>query len=114
MWYAIIKDDKDNNTCYMFQLLMQLPDCVINSLIRNTLAYDDAKDTGVKAFVNRHMKTYIPYAGIYINIPTRAPPPGSLAISGTIGEGEFLSSDKVERLIKLVERYIANKYTDNY
>ena len=111
-WNAIIEDEEENDTCYTFQLLMQLPDCIIKSLIRNTLAYDYAKDKDVKAFVNRHMKTHTPYAGIYVNIPTRAPPPGGLALSGMTGEGEFLSFDEVELLIKRVERYIANKPAD--
>ena len=112
-WYAIIEDEEDNDTCYTFQLLMQLPDCIIKSLIRNTLAYDYAKDKDVREFVNRHMKTHNPYAGIYVNIPTRAPPPGSLAFSGTTGGSEFLSSDEVERLIERVERYVANKPADH-
>ncbi len=115
-WYAIIEDEEDDETCYTFQLLMLLPDCIIKSLIQNTLAYDYAKDKEVKGFVNRHMKTHIPYAGIYVNIPTRSPPPGSLALSGVTGEGEFLSCDEAERLIKRVERYIANRpanYVEN-
>ena len=111
-WYAIIEDEEDMNTCYTLQLLMQLPDCIIKSLIKNTLAYDYARDPEVKGFVNRHMKPYIRYAGIYVNIPTRSLPAGSLALSGTTGRGEFLSSDEVERLIKRVERYIANKPAD--
>ena len=111
-WHAIIEDEEDDETCYTFQLLMLLPDYIIESLIKNTLAYDYAKDPKVKAFVNRHMKTHIPYAGIYVNIPTRAPPSGSLALSGMTGQGEFLSSDEAELLIKRVGRYVANKPAD--
>ena len=112
-WYAIIEDEEDDKTCYTFQLLMQLPGCIIKSLIQNTLAYDYTKDKDVREFVNRHMKVHTPYAGIYVNIPTRAPPPGSLAFSGMTWQGDFLSCEEVERLIERIERYIANKPADH-
>ena len=112
-WYAIIEDEEVDNTYYTFNLLMQLPDCIIKSLIQNTLAFDYANNPEVKGFVNRHMGTYTPYAGIYVNIPTRSPGPGSLPLSGVPGKGEFLSSDEAERLIQRVERYIANRPADH-
>lgn len=111
-WHAIIEDEEDDETCYTFQLLMLLPDCIIESLIKNTLAYDYANDPKVKAFVIRRMKTHVPYAGIYVNIPTRAPPPGSLTFSGSTGQGEFLSSDEAELLMKRIGRYVANQSAD--
>ena len=115
-WYSIIEDEEVDNTYYTFQLLMQLPDCIIQSLIQNTLAFDYANNPEVKGFVIRHMKTSVPYAGIYVNIPTRSLGPGSLPLSGVPMRGEFLSSDEAERLIQRVERYIANKpanYAEN-
>ncbi|KAK0511347.1 hypothetical protein JMJ35_005920 [Cladonia borealis] len=112
-WYAIIEDEEVENTYYTFNLLMQLPDCIIKSLIQNTLAFDYANDREVKAFVNRRMKTSVAYAGIYVNIPTRSLSPGGLALSGVPGKGEFLSSEEAERLIQRVERYIANKPADH-
>ena len=108
-WYAIIEDEEVDNTYYTFNLLMQLPDCIIKSLIRNTLAFDYANDREVQEFVNRRMGTHPPYAGIYVNIPTRSPPP----FSGVPGTGEFLSSEEAERLIQRVERYIANRPADH-
>ena len=112
-WYAIIEDEEVENTYYTFNLLMQLPDCIIKSLIQNTLAFDYANDREVRAFVNRRMKTNVPYAGIYLNIPTRSPPPGGLELSGAPGKGEFLSSEEAERLIQRVETYIANEPADH-
>ena len=108
-WYAIIEDEEVDNKYYTFNLLMQLPDCIIKSLIQNTLAFDYANDREVKEFVNRRMGTYPPYAGIYVNIPTRSPPPSS----GIPGKGDFLSSEEAERLIQRVERYIANRPADH-
>ena len=115
-WYSIIEDEEVDKTCYTFQLLMQLPDCIIKSLIRNTLAFDYANDPEVQGFVIRHMKTRTAYAGIYVNIIRRGLPTGSLTLSGAMGKGDFLSCDEAETLIKRVERYIANKpadYTEN-
>ena len=112
-WYAIIEDEEVDKTCYTSKLLMQLPDCIIKSLIQNTLAFDYANNPEVKSFVIRHMKNSVPHAGIYVNIPTRSPGPGSLPLSGVPGRGEFLSSDEAERLIQRVERYIANKPADH-
>lgn len=116
-WYAIIEDEDVDKTGYTLQLLLQLPDCIIKSLIQNTLPLDYANNSDVRSFVIRHMGTNKPYAGIYVNIPTRAPRRGSLPLSGVHGTGEFLSSDEAERLIQRVERYIANKsadYVENY
>lgn len=112
-WYAILEDEEVEKTCYTSRLLMQLPDCIIKSLIQNTLPSDYTNDSEVKSFVIRHMRTCIPYAGIYVNIPTRSPGPGSLPLSGVPGKGEFLSSDEAERLIQRVELYIANKPADS-
>ena len=108
-WYSIIEDEEIDKTCYTFQLLMQLPDCIIKSLIQNTLAFDYANSTEVQGFVIRHMKTRIPYAGIYVNIVRRGLPPGSLTLYGAVPKGEFLSCDEAELLIKRAERYTENQ-----
>ena len=110
-WKSII-DESVDKTCYTLQLLTQLPDCIIKSLIRNTLAFDYANDPNVQMFVSRHMRTSTAYAGIYVNIIRRGLPTGSLALSGTMGKGDFLSCEEAEKLIKRVERYIANKPAD--
>ena len=112
-WYSIIEDEEKVETRYTLQLLMLLPDCIIKSLIQNTLAYDSTKQKEVRAFVNRHMMAHISYAGMYVKIPTRSLPPGSLALTGVTDEqGRFLSSDEVGLLIKRVERYVANEPAD--
>ena len=108
-WYKVITDQTTNE--YTYSLLQLLPDCVIRSLIRNTLAYDYHYDKRVKHFVDHRMKTTTPYAGIYVNICTLAPSPSYKALLMTAQsarDGRWLSSRQVEHFISRAERYMAN------
>ena len=99
---------------YVYQLLHILPDCIITSLIKNTLAFDYHNDIEIKRFVNSDMtpKEMQPMAGIYINI-ARKSKIGLMPNTPDKHAGKWLNSKQVQGLIDKVKVYVANKQDPN-
>lgn len=105
--WKLLADDEEKEK-YVYQLLHLLPDEVITSVIRNTLARD-ARTNPVKSFVVGEMtpREMSPMAGIYINIARRS----DLVLPQQVDPhaGKWLTSNQVKSLIDKVEVYVANK-----
>ena len=96
---------------FVYQLLHSLPNEVINSLIRNTLALDIQTDPAVKKFVDDEMmpRQMRSMAGIYINIARRSLP----VVPGQKDPhvGKWMTANQVKSLIAKVKCY-RNNNTD--
>ena len=68
--YVLLEDDGKNGRHYVWNLLLTLPDMIIESLIKNTLPYDYHSGTEVefKTFVQEEMH-WTSTPGIYLNLP---------------------------------------------
>ena len=99
---------------YVYQFLHILPDCIITSLIKNTLAFDYHNDIEIKRFVNSDVtpKEMQPMAGIYINIARRSNI-GLMPNTPDKHAGKWLNSKQVQGLIDKVKVYVANKQDPN-
>ena len=118
-WQYLV-DDHENGDHYMYQLACMLPDVVIESLIRNTLPSDYASNSSkaLKSFVDYHMNPVVSYAGIYLNITTRAGRIGYKQLPNQQPSanlmGKWLSSNEVTQMLDRVEMYIGNRKTDEW
>ncbi|KAK0510737.1 hypothetical protein JMJ35_007169 [Cladonia borealis] len=111
-WDLLAQDE--TKELYVYQLLNLLPDAIIISLIKNTLAFDYHNDLEVKRFVVSDMmpKEMLPMAGIYVNIARRS----KIGLMPNVidrNAGRWLTSNQVKRLIQKVEIYLANKQDPN-
>ena len=106
--WKLLADDEEKGK-YVYQLLHLLPDQVITSVIRNTLARDARTNRAVKSFVVSEMtpREMSPMAGIYINIARRS----DLVLPQQVDPhaGKWLTPNQVKSLIDKVEVYMANK-----
>ena len=113
-WEYLI-DDYEQGDHHMFQLACMLPDEVIVSLIRNTLPSDYKSNSSqvLRSFVDHEMNPTSQYAGIYLNITTRAGKFGFLPLPTTTRMmGKWLSSNEVAHMLDRVQRYMENKQAD--
>ena len=115
--WSIIIDDLDSGNNYMIQLLTLLPDCIIESLIKNTPPYDSINDSEVRKFVRLYMNMNVEAPGIYVNILTRAVVEytSKKVISSMIPQhtGKWLTSDEVKTLLTRIEKYLDNHPHDD-
>lgn len=108
--WRLIVDDYESLQHRVWILLAMLPDAIILSLIKNTIAWD-MKSEPVKSLVNRYMlpKLSEPCAGVYVNvIRYDYDIPETLAIVPTgdpTSNGRWLSAQKIKRLVTLIEGY---------
>ena len=111
-WNLLAEDE--GKELYVYQLLNGLPDHIIASLIRNTIAFDYQNDLDVRRFVNSNMmpREMQPMAGVYINI-ARRPKIGLVPNSKDQQAGKWLSSNQIRSLIDKVKIYVANKQDSN-
>lgn len=107
-WELLAQDAEKE--LYVYQLLNLLPDPIIESLIKNTIAFDYQNDLEVKRFVHSDMipKEVQKMAGIYINIARRSKL-GLMPNSKDPNAGRWLTSNQVRSLIDKVKIYVANK-----
>ena len=115
-WEYLIEDHEQGRH-YMFQLACMLPDEVMVSLIRNTLPSDYKSNSSqvLRSFVDHEMNPTTSYAGIYLNITTRAGPFGFVSLPITTTPrmmGKWLSSNEVARMLDRVQTYMENKQAD--
>ncbi len=113
--WAYLTDDVDSGTLHMYQLSMLLPDYIIESLIKNTLPYDFVNDGRVRNFVSTYMNINVSYPGVYVNILTRAANQigfKSMTSAASSQTGRWLSSSEADRLVERVEKYMANRNSD--
>ena len=106
--WKLLADDEEKEK-FVYQLLHQLPDQVIKSLIRNTLALDAKTITEVKKFVDSEMmpREMATMAGIYVNIARRS----NLVLPNQVDQhaGKWMTATEVKSLIDKVKCYVANK-----
>ena len=94
-WFSLVKDHNEI-TGYVYQFLMLLPDCIIRSLIRNTLTYDYYHSGEVRSFADTYMMPK-QCAGIYIHISSLRPRCfGNRGPSDEDHAGKWLTSDSPE------------------
>ena len=111
-WESLI-DDHEQGEHYMFQLACMLPDEVMVSLIRNTLPSDYKSSRVLRSFVDHEMNPTASYAGIYLNITTRAAQFGFVSPPTTTRMmGKWLSSNEVAEMLDRVQTYMENKQAD--
>ena len=108
--WELLADDEGKEK-FVYQLLHSLPNEVLTSLIKNTLALDARTNPEVKRFVQDEMmpRRMRPMAGIYINIARRSIPviPGHQDLHA----GKWLTANQVKSLIAKVTCYVDN-YSD--
>ena len=111
-WNLLAEDE--GKELHVYQLLNGLPDHIIASLIRNTIAFDYQNDLDVRRFVNSNMmpREMQPMAGVYINIARRSKI-GLVPNSKDQQAGKWLSSNQIRSLIDKVKIYVANKQDSN-
>ena len=106
--WRLLADDEEKEK-YVYQLLHLLPNQIITSLIRNTLAFDARTNPEVKKFVEGEMtpREMSPMAGIYINIARRS----NLVLPHQVDAhaGKWMTPTQVKSLIDKVKVYVANK-----
>ena len=106
--WSLLADDEEKEK-FVYQLLHLLPDQVITSLIRNTLALDARTNPEVKRFVDSEMKPreMSPMAGIYINITRRS----NLILPPQVDPhaGKWMTPTQVKSLVDKVRAYVANE-----
>ena len=106
--WRLLADDEEKEK-YVYQLLHLLPNQIITSLIRNTLASDARTNPEVKKFVEGEMtpREMSPMAGIYINIARRS----NLVLPHQVDAhaGKWMTPTQVKSLIDKVKVYVANK-----
>ena len=106
--WRLLADDEEKEK-YVYQLLHLLPNQIITSLIRNTLAFDARTNSEVKKFVEGEMtpREMSPMAGIYINIARRS----NLVLPHQVDPhaGKWMTPTQVKSLIDKVKVYVANK-----
>ena len=105
-WKLLAGDEGKDK--FVYQLLHSLPNEVLISLIKNTLAIDAQTNPAVKKFVEDEMmpRQMRPMAGIYINIARRSFPvvPGYKDLHA----GKWLTANQVKSLIAKVKCYLDN------
>ena len=111
--WNLLADDEEKEK-YVYQLLHLLPDCIITSLIKNTLSFDYHHDLEVKRFMNSDMipREMQPMAGIYVNIARRSKV-GIMPNTTDQHAGKWLSCNQVKILVDKVKVYLANKPDPN-
>ena len=116
--WSTITDDFTSGSHRVFILLSLLPDDIICSLIKNTLAYDMLNDDAVGRFVRSHMlpRSYAPCSGVYVNI-IRFDGGVMISTSQSDENGKWLKYNEIENLLDKMKAYIANDqadYQDNF
>ena len=111
-WTLLAEDEEKEK--YMYQLLHLLPDCIITSLIKNTISFNYHNDQKVRMFINGDIrpKEMLLMAGIYLNI-TRRSKIGIVPHVADQHAGKWLTSKQVNSLIDKVKIYVANKQDPN-
>ncbi|KAL8753978.1 MAG: hypothetical protein Q9184_005260 [Pyrenodesmia sp. 2 TL-2023] len=96
-------EDRDLGHFYLPMFFMSMPKEVLESLIKNTLAYDRIHNQTVGDFYNAFMRPG-EYPGCYLNTLTN---PGSRSLlNNAADEGKYLSTEEITDLIKKYRNYI--------
>lgn len=102
-WKTML-DDRNNGTYYVVIYLMMLPDCIIEVLIRGTLAYELKYNPEVARYKIYMKPRNIP--GIYLNIVAH----GKWLVPSSCGkdpdQGQWLSAIELEKLLQSYTAYI--------
>lgn len=97
-------DDHDNGHNTVILQLLSFPDCIIESLIKNTICYDRHHDKRIAQYIESQMGA-IEFPGLYLNVPSRDVC-GPNAVNEDRNKGRWLSAEEAKDLVLCIKHYL--------